>query len=272
MTKGVSLAKRFGGAALVTGASAGIGEAFARDLASRGMDLVLVARRKERLERLSADLSARHGIRAEAIPCDLTEPDSAERLLAACGERDISIGLLIPNAGFGSYGPFLDQDPAAEARMVDLNCRSVVSLCHAFLPSMVRRGRGGVILLASIGAYQPCPYFSTYGATKAFNLMLGEALNAELTAKGIEVLALSPGYTKSEFQEVAGSPGIGPAATPESLVRHALTTLGKRPSTVHGFANYLMVNSGRFLPRRLVAWFAGFVADPRRHGNPAARH
>jgi short-subunit dehydrogenase len=256
-------AERFGGAALVTGASAGLGEAFARELAARGMDLLLVARRRERLDALAADLSGRHGVRVEPLPLDLGAPGATGELSTRVAATGMPVGLLVASAGFGGYGPFLDPDPAREAAMVDLNCRAVVEHCHAFLPQMVARGRGGVILFSSIAAYQPCPYWATYGATKAFVLMLGEALWAELSPKGIEVLALSPGYTATEFQEVASSRGIGDRATPEAVVAHALGALGRKPSTVHGFKNFLMTSSARVAPRRMVARASASMSAPR---------
>lgn len=256
---------RFGGAALITGASAGIGAAFARHLAAAGMDLVLVARRRDRLEATARDLASAHGIRAEVVDLDLAGPGATDALIAAVSAKGIDVGLLVCSAGFGSYGPFVEIDRATEARMVDLNCRVVVEHCHAFLPAMVERGRGGVILLASTAAYQPCPYWATYGATKAFNLMLGEALWAELSPKGIDVLALSPGYTKTEFQEAAHIDfGVGPELDVNDVVKGALGSIGKKPSTIPGNTNWLMAWSTRLVPRSLAAKASAQMSHPDR--------
>jgi hypothetical protein len=257
--------ERFGGAALVTGASAGLGATFARALGARGMDLILVARRRERLDALAGEIGGAHGVRAEAVALDLLAPGATDALARSIADAGLEVGLLVCSAGFGTYGSFLEVERDVEARMVDLNCRVVVEHCHAFVPAMVARGRGGVILFSSIAAYQPCPYWATYGATKAFNLMLGEALWAELGPRGIEVLALSPGYTATEFQEVAGIDfGIGSRANADEVVERALRMIGRRPSTVHGAANQLMVFSNRFAPRRVVARMSARMSHPDR--------
>lgn len=256
---------RFGGAALVTGASAGIGAAFAPALAQKGMDLILVARRGDRLQSLAAEISRAHGVRAEVVALDLLQPGATAALVRAVETTGLEVGLLVCSAGFGTYGPFEDLPPETEARMVDLNCRVVVEHCHAFIPAMVRRRRGGVILLASIGAYQPCPYWATYGATKAFNLMLGEALWAELRPHGVDVLALSPGYTTTEFQEVAGIDfGIGRKSTAADVVPLALRALGRKPSTVYGLGNRVMVFGSRLAPRRVAAAVSARMSHPGR--------
>ena len=258
-----SCRERFGGAALITGASAGIGAAFAQHLAAAKMDLVLVARRRERLEATAKELSSAHGVKVEVVDLDLAAPGATEALVAGVAAKGMDVGLLVCSAGFGTYGPFVETDAAAESRMVDLNCRVVVEHCHAFLPKMVERGRGGVILLASTAAYQPCPYWATYGATKAFNLMLGEALWAELSPKGIDVLALSPGYTKTEFQQAAHIDfGVGPELDVNDVVRGALGAIGKKPSTIPGNMNWLMAFTSRLVPRSLVAKASAQMSHP----------
>jgi short-subunit dehydrogenase len=262
---GRSFRERFGGAALITGASAGIGATFARHLAAAKMDLILVARRRDRLEALAKELSAAHGIRAEAIDSDLAAPGATEALVSAAAGKGMDVGLLVCSAGFGAYGPFHEIDGATQARMVDLNCRVVVENCHAFLPPMVARGKGGVILVASTAAYQPCPYWATYGATKAFNLMLGEALWAELSPKGIDVLALSPGYAKTEFQQAANVDfGVGPETDVDDIVSGALRAIGKKPSTVPGAMNWLLTWSSRLAPRSLTALASARMSHPDR--------
>lgn len=268
----ISFRERFGGAALITGASAGIGAAFAKHLAAEKMDLILVARRRDRLETSAKELGSAHGIRAEAIAVDLAAPGATAELSAKVEERGLDVGLLVCSAGFGTYGEFVETDPAAEAQMVDLNCRAVVEQCHAFLPKMVARGRGGVILLASTAAYQPCPYWATYGATKAFNLMLGEALWAELSPRGVEVLALSPGYTKTEFQQAAHIDfGVGPEINVDDVVRDALRSIGKKPSTIPGNMNWLTAFSARLAPRSVVAKASARVSHPARLRKPKGR-
>jgi hypothetical protein len=259
-------AQRFGGAALVTGASAGIGERFARALAARGMDLVIVARRAERLETLAAELRTTHGVRAEAIAEDLVHADAASRLHAEVARRGVDVGLLVNNAGFGRFGPFADDDPEQAVRMVELNCRAPVALTYAFLPAMRARGRGGLIFVASTAAYQPTPWFAVYGATKAFDLMLAEALWVELRDTGIEVLALSPGFTPTEFQEVAGVREMGaPAVTSaEEVVETALGALGRKPSVIPGFLNKAAAVGAKLGPRATVARTAGRVNHPGR--------
>jgi len=257
--------ERFGGAALITGASAGIGATFAQHLAAAKMDLVLVARRRDRLESTARELAAAHGVRVDVVALDLASPGATDALVAEVSAKGVDVGLLICSAGFGTYGPFVETDRAAEARMVDLNCRVVVENCHAFLPAMVERGKGGVILLASTAAYQPCPYWATYGATKAFNLMLGEALWAELSPKGIDVLALSPGYTKTEFQEAAHIDfGVGPELDVNDVVRGALRAIGKKPSTIPGHMNWLMAFGTRLAPRSVAAKASARMSHPDR--------
>jgi uncharacterized protein len=245
---GAPFAERFGGAALVTGASAGIGACFARHLAEAKMDLILVARRRDRLEATARELAAAHGVRAEALDVDLAAPGATAELLRRVAATGLDVGLLVCSAGFGGYGPFVEADAANDARMVDLNCRVVVEHCHAFLPT---------------------PYWATYGATKAFNLMLGEALWAELSPHGVDVLALSPGYTKTEFQQAANIDfGVGPELDVNVVVAGALRALGKRPSTIPGLTNWLMTSTTRFVPRRLVARMSARMSHPRRFIKP----
>jgi hypothetical protein len=251
--------QRYGGAALVTGASAGIGRALARALAARGMDVVLVARRAERLAALADELSAKHGVRAVAVPCDLAKPDAAEVVERGVREAGLCVGLLVNDAGAGAFGPFEAQAGARHAAMVDLNCRAPALLASTFLPGMLERGRGGLLFVASTAAYQPVPLLATYGATKAFDLSLAEALWAELAPKGIDVLAISPGFTRTELQALAVAEGVSKAggeATPEEVAEAALEALGRGPSFVHGTRNWLLSCAPRLLPRATVARLA----------------
>jgi uncharacterized protein len=219
--------------ALITGASAGIGEEFARQLAARGYDLILVARRKDRLEALAEELPTK----ATVIECDLTT--EADKLPGKVKRRQLQVDLLVNNAGFGLRGHFLDLDPKREAEMVRVNCEAVVALTHAFLPGMVERGQGGVITVASTAGMQPLPYEITYGASKAFAISFMEALWMELRGSGVKCLVVNPGPVKTEWQGVAGydeSTPIPPGMiTAERCVKDALRAYdrGKR-STITG--------------------------------------
>jgi short-subunit dehydrogenase len=205
--------------ALITGASSGIGEQFARQLSARGSDLVLVARRADRLEALAADLPTR----AEVIACDLAT--DAASLPGRVAELGLEIDLLINNAGFGTHDRFWEIEEGRDAEMVRLNCEAVVVLTRAFLPAMVERGRGGVITVASTAGMQPLPYEATYAASKAFALNFSDALHTELRGTGVRCLAVNPGPVKTEWQEVAGieegniPPGI---VGPDVVVRESL--------------------------------------------------
>lgn len=254
----LNLKARYPGAALVTGASSGIGEAYARRLAAEGMDLVVVARRRERLKSLADDLEQDHGVRVHVIAVDLSEKDSAQRVKADVAAEGIEVGMLVNNAGFGSLGLFTKLDPEREAQMVDLNCRATVAMTSCFAADMVRRRKGAIIIVSSLAAYQPTPFFATYGATKAFGLFFGETLWAELRPYGVDVQAMSPGFTASEFQEAAGlkTPSNVNWASPEDVVEWSLERLGKGPSTVHGRKNYVVSCLNRFFPRRMMAWAA----------------
>jgi short-subunit dehydrogenase len=184
--------------ALITGASAGIGEEFARQLAGRGYDLILVARRKDRLEQLADDLSTT----THVIECDLAS--DAAKLPDKVAKLGVDIDLLVNNAGFGFRGRFPELSPEREAEMVRLNCEAVVTLTHAFLPAMIDRGRGGIITVASTAGMQPLPYETTYAATKAFAISFMEALSMELRDTGVRTLVVNPGPVKTEWQSVAG--------------------------------------------------------------------
>lgn len=184
--------------ALITGASAGIGEEFARQLARRGSDLILVARRKDRLEKLAEEVPTT----AHVIECDLGS--EAAKLPDKVAKLGVAVDLLINNAGFGTRGRFLELDPEREAEIVRVNCEAIVTLTHAFLPAMVERRRGGLITVASTAGMQPLPYETTYGASKAFAISFMEALSMELRGTGVRCLVVNPGPVKTEWQQVAG--------------------------------------------------------------------
>lgn len=258
-------AERFGGVALVTGASSGIGEAFVRALAARGMDVVVVARRGDRLQALAEELGARDSVRLHPVVQDLSAPDAVSTLVREIEQRGLQIGLLINNAGVGAYGPFSAQTPEQTAAMIDLNCRVPAELSRRLLPPMLERGRGGIVFVASMAGFQPTPWFATYGATKAFAVMFAEALAVELQGRGIDVLALAPGYTPTEFQAVAGSGETrhtGQITTPLEVVTAALDAIGTRTVVVPGWRNRLAALASSMLPRRTVARLAGRMMAP----------
>jgi uncharacterized protein len=192
------------GTALVTGASAGIGEAFARRLAAAGCNLILSARRRERLEALRDELAPRHGVVIDVVPLDLATPGSACALHDEVRRLDRRVDLLVNNAGYGLSGRFVNNDEAREMRMIQLNAVSLVELTRLFLPEMVRRRSGDVLLVSSIAAYLSIPTFAVYAATKAFVTRFGEALGFELRGSGVHVTVVNPGGTESEFLDVAG--------------------------------------------------------------------
>ncbi len=244
--------RRYGGWAVVTGASSGLGAAFARRLAADGVPVVLVARREDRLSTLAAALRRDHGVDTLVAPLDLAVPDCAERLVAVVDERPV--GVLVNNAGAGRAGAFLDADPATLAAMVAVNATAPVCLTHAFLPQMLERRRGAVVFVASVVAYQATPYLSVYAATKAFDLVLGESLYGELAGTGIDVLTVSPGSTATEFHAVAGfGAGARGGADPDAVVAWGLARLGIVASTVHGVGNNAGIFTTRLLPRTVVA-------------------
>jgi uncharacterized protein len=188
--------RRYGPAALVTGASSGIGEAFAEALAARGLDVVMVARRVDRLEALAARLAQAYGVQTRALQVDLVKPDAAQQMLAAT--QDLEVGLVVSNAGFGLKGEHAANDPQAMAEMLMVNCHVPMQLAHGFIPRLRARGRGGIILTSSVEGLIGCPYSTAYSATKALVVALGEGLWAELQPEGIDVLTLCPGATESE--------------------------------------------------------------------------
>jgi short-subunit dehydrogenase len=193
---------RYGPVAVVTGASSGIGWAFAECLAEAGLDLVLVARRVERLDLLAARLADRHGISARPLAVDLAQPDGPQAILDATARLDI--GLVVSNAGFAMKGAHADNDPAMMTDMLMVNCHVPLQLTHGFIPRLRARGRGGLILTSSVEGLLGCPYSAAYSATKALVLALGEALWAELQPQGIDILTLCPGATESEAAARSG--------------------------------------------------------------------
>jgi uncharacterized protein len=231
--------------ALITGASSGIGEEFAKQLAARGHELVLVARREDRLKRLAESLP----VNAQVVACDLA--NDAPFLFDKVEQLGVQVDLLVNNAGFGLRGRFSDLPVDRQAEMVRVNCEAVVTLTGAFLPGMLQRGRGGVIVVASTAGMQPLPYEAVYGASKAFALNFTEGLHAELKGTGVKALAVNPGPVPTEWQQVAGYDDVGGEMMPgaieaDQVVSEALHSYdrGKR-SMVPGrfFRNFMRLNS-----------------------------
>src|SRR5215831_18443545 len=247
---------------LITGASSGIGEAFARKLAARGHELLLVARSEDKLIALCNVLGRSHNIRAQYFPLDLSAPDAAARLLAETEDRNLEIDFLINNAGFGSMGDFTSLDLQRELNMIDLNVRSLVELTHRFLPAMRERKSGAIINVASTAGFQPVPFMATYAATKAFVLSFSEALWEENRAHGIQVMALCPGVTDTNFFAAARmqKPPGRVSQTADEVVDVALRALKRgQASVISGWTNFLMVETERLVPRTFVLRVAGSI-------------
>jgi len=245
--------------ALVTGASAGLGVEFARQLSERGHRLVLAARRKERLEELARELG-----KARAVAIDLSKKDSAARLLADLKANGETVDLLVNNAGFGLIGRFAELDAKRERQMIDLNIGTLTDLCRAVAPQMIARKSGAILNVASTAAFQPGPKMAVYFATKAFVLSLTEALHEELKPHGVNVTCLCPGPTRTEFGDVAGFGGNGMfdkvAMESPKVVKAGLEGLEKNKAIViPGVINKVGALSGRFAPRSVVRKIAGAI-------------
>jgi short-subunit dehydrogenase len=241
--------------ALVTGASAGIGEALAIELAAAGVNVVLTARRKDRLDALAARTVAEHKVQVKVIVADLEQPDAPNKIFAETEADGLTIDVLVNNAGFGYYGEFGKGDPARQSAMVQVNCTAVVALTNLYLPAMMQRRRGDILIVASTASYQPVAYLGTYAATKVFDRFLAEAIAEEVKKYGIHVSALCPGPTESEFGEVAGVSlnqmrGFQKA---DIVARRGLEGLVRGK---HWVIPYIVGQIGvfgqRFMPRRLV--------------------
>jgi short-subunit dehydrogenase len=221
--------------ALVTGASSGIGAEFAKQLSAKGYEVILVARRTDRLQDLASQLPGK----AHVIACDLA--NDAASLAARVAELGLQADVLVNNAGFGTHGRFTEIDPAREAEEVRLNCEALVTLAHAFLPGMLERGRGGVITVASTAGMQPIPYEATYSATKAFARTFSDALNGELRGTGVRALCVNPGPVPTEWQQVAGYepdylPPVPGKISAEQVARESLRAFERgRRTIIPGF-------------------------------------
>jgi hypothetical protein len=262
MTEPNSFSHRYGPWAVVTGASSGIGAEFARQLGARGLHVVLVARRKDRLDALAGELSAAHQVLTRVIEVDLAQPDFLPILDA--GTRDLDIGLVVNNAGFGDKGRFLDSELSVQLAMLDVNCRAALVIAHVFGRRLSARGRGGLVFTSSTAAFQGLPFTAHYAATKGYGLQLAEGLYHELRTNGVDVLALCPGPTDTEGPRRTG---VDPAKVPvkmmdvKPVVAGALAALGKRPIAIPGLTNLLGYLAVRLTPRSMVSAFAGRLIE-----------
>jgi short-subunit dehydrogenase len=244
------------GLALVTGASSGIGEAFAESLAARGHPLLLVARREARLRALAERLAAAHGVEARALACDLATAEGRGACTRALSEGPRPLGAAVLNAGFGSRGRFDETDPGLLADQVQVNCAAVVELARAALPALLARGRGDLVIVSSAAAWQPIPYFAVYAATKAFELSLAESLAWEArraSRGGVRVVAVCPGPVRTEFHAVAGtaeSYRVLPQEEPAAVVAAAWRALERgRTRANPGAVARIVAASAAFVPR-----------------------
>ncbi|MBA3897849.1 MAG: SDR family oxidoreductase [Sphingomonadaceae bacterium] len=254
------------GLAIVTGASAGLGDGFAVELAKRGQPLLLVARRAERLDALAEKLRAAHGIEVTTLAADLGAEGGAAQVIARIGGRPVAT--LVNNAGSGLRGAFAEIDGPAQSAMVRLNCVALMELCHGVLPGMIAAKAGGILNIASTAAFQPGPWMAVYYATKAFVLSFSEALHEEVKDQGVKVAALCPGPTRTEFADAAG---MGESALFKymgseagSVVRDGLAALdANRAVKISGVANALMAESIRLTPRGVARRLAGSLQKSR---------
>ena len=263
--QGAQFAAKYGPWALVTGASSGIGEEFARQLAADGLNLVLVARRKQRLVQLAKVLTVRHGILTRVVAVDLADPLSLDTVDVAT--EDLEVGLLVNNAGVENHGAFVGQELDAETTLIQVNVVAPMQLAHRFATKMRQRGRGGVIFVSSAGGYGAWPYLANYAASKAYVLTLGESLYYELAKHGVDVTVLSPGLTDTAMADNIGATvdfTRFPMKTmqPSHVVRTGLKALGRQPSVIPGvWNNFLGFVNKRLLSRRGVIKLFGGLMD-----------
>ena len=253
--------------ALVTGASAGIGWALAEQLAAGGANLVLTARRHERLEQLASQTRRRHAVAVEIFHADLERPSAPESIFAFTQQRAIAVDLLVNNAGFGAYGEFYKIDLARQLGMIQVNVTAVVHLTHLYLRPMIERRCGDILIVASTAAFQGVPYITTYAATKGFDLLFAEALAEEVRTYGVRVCALCPGSTATEFHQIAGQPEhtVRLQESAEKVARVGLKALARGKSyVISGVGNYMGVHGQRLAPRRLVTRVAARLFQPSR--------
>lgn len=240
--------------ALITGASSGIGAEFASQLAGRGMHLILVARRKDKMTELATELNTRHGTRCHVVAIDLSDPEASRRLFEEIGRLDVNVELLINNAGIGLIGQIESTTPEDVRRLLHVNLLTLADLTYRVLPGMLQRGHGAIINVSSQAAFQPVAFMATYAASKSFILHFSEALWAEVRSRGVTVTALCPGVTRTDFFDKAGAPGWlekHTSTAPPKVVKAALRAMEKRKQfVVPGWRNYLLTILVRFMTRR----------------------
>lgn len=250
-----------GTTALVTGASSGLGLGYAHELAERGADLVLVARRQDKLEALAVDLAEKYGTVSTVIPLDLTAADAVTELVADLKERNVTVGTLVNSAGFGTFGNFVDADVARELEQLTLNVQVLTALTHALLPDLIATAgkhphSAALVNLASTAAFQPVPHMSVYGATKAYVLSFTQALWYETRPTGLKVTAVCPGHVATEFSEVAKNhSGTGHSLTVEEVMHSTFAALDRTstpPLVVSGTRNAVLARVSVMSPRRAV--------------------
>jgi len=238
--------------ALITGASSGIGKAYAQKLASLGIHLILTARSEQKLNDLADELRKKYNVNVEVIVLDLAQANSAQILFDEVQARKLSVEILINNAGFGKWTKFLDQSVSTYQEMITLNISSVTSLCYLFLPHMLANKKGIMINISSTGAFQPLPYIAVYGASKSYVLQFTEALAGEYSSSGVKFLAVCPGNTETNFTQVANADTSGmKSSTVDDVVSATVAALHKnKPTLVVGCSNYLTSQLPRILSRK----------------------
>lgn len=256
---------RYGPWAVVTGASSGIGREFARQCAAAGLNVVLIARRAEALRQLAAQINDQYGTECRIVPADLADGSQVSGVLT--GTTDLDVGLLVAAAGFGTSGPLLHGEPATEQAMLSVNCSAVLAMAQHFGNRFADRGRGGIVLLSSIVAYQGVPHATHYAATKAYVQTLAEGMYGELRPAGVDVLAVAPGPVHTGFADTAGMT-MGRALKPVDVAVPALAALGRRAVSTPGAQSKLLTWSLSTLPRRMrvvvMGRVMGALTDP--HG------
>jgi len=260
--------------AIVTGASSGIGESLALAMAAQGTHVVLVARSADRLTALAARIEGAGG-RATVLPVDLAAHGAAQTLFDEVWRRELPVDTLVNNAGFGFYGPFENETPAHLSEMLRVNVVALTELTRLFVPTLLER-RGTILNVASTVAFQPSPYMSAYGATKAFVLSFTEALWAEYRGRGLRVAAVCPGPVETPFIDAMGagvrSTAVFKMALPvDAVVRACLRALdGRRPTRIVGLVNWLLAQTSRFSPRGLTARVSALMFAPRANSSDAS--
>ncbi len=243
--------EKYGEWALITGASSGLGAEFARQIAEKGLNLVLTARRNERLQTLATELISSHGIRVETVAVDLADPGFKEIILQTV--KGLEIGLLVNNAGFAVTGEFINNPLERELELLNVNCRAPLILSHIFARKMVSRKRGGIIIVSSQVAFIAAPLWLGYSTSKVYDLYMACALESEMKQHGIDVQALCPGPTKTEFGKVAGVSGRFSSMQAETVIRESLEKLGRKLIVSPGILNKLTYGLVRIMPRKLTS-------------------